>query len=982
MAADDLDLGATLKGFSPGQRVFNRYTLQRLLGRGGMGVVWLVRDEELGRDSAIKFLPEVVATDRAAIADMKREVRRAIDLAHPHIIKTHDFITDGRTAGVSMEYIPGGTLGAARLDEPGQVFGVDRLGPWLRQLCAALEYAHETGEVVHRDLKPSNLMIDARGRLKVVDFGIAASLSESVSRVSKQMGSSGTPVYMSPQQMMGEPPAVTDDIYAVGASLMELLTGKPPFHAGNIMMQVQGKVAPLVNERRAQAGLPPIPPAWERAIAACLAKNPAERPQTAAALARLVEEAPAPITAPPKAEPAAPAPAVAVAPAPVPASPGPAASPLRWFLAALAGAVVPAATTAWLMRSADDNGEFYFNAPEALTDAILGPPFHFCYWVLSFLSAMLVLRALRVRRPALLATLLGLAGAALGGGVCLVFANVLPGWVIGVMAGAGIVGAMIAGVILAWEPKRTDPAQIAPARRWMLAPLAAAVVPAMTTALLMRFEQSGGYLNAPELLRGSFPGPILLFAAWALAFLPVVAMLQELRLRSLKLSVIVFGLVGAGAAGGGAGLLSEYDLPLWLTVAAAGAGALGAVVSMLLLHWLAFGVESGGQPVPRSRVLLALLGGGLAVYFVGEQLPASVREFNEARWAAENAAWEAQQAEERKLAEARAEQERIRQREQRLAQSGVVVAEAFRLVLDRAPTAQERERYQVKLADQPGMNAAALRKELREAAATRTGALVRVPEEFSTIQAAVEAAAPGNVIRVAAGLYKEGIAINKPVSLIGADAASVIVEVGVDRLGLYVEKAKVTVRGFTFRQVGKTEADSRYSLVGLSDGAEVVFENNIVRSANGHGLFTRGAGRKLVRNNLIEGARWAGINVYAKSDVEIVDNTVQRCEQAGISITEPVASARVAGNRIRNNKRNGIWLGQGDNVVLEHNEVTANGTEGVLYGGIGVGAGQPRLAGNTAQGNIGTGIWWNNEKAKPRIGAGNLSDGQALPETP
>ncbi len=278
---NDLDYGATIKGFNPGQKVFNRYTLKQILGRGGMGVVWLALDEELGRETALKFLPEVVAMDASAIGDLKREVRRAIDLAHPHIVKIHDFVTDGRTAAVSMEYVTGQTLSAQRLDQPGQVFTPEKLGPWVAQLCAALDYAHHDAEVVHRDLKPTNLMIDARGRLKVLDFGIAASISDSVSRVSNKGSSAGTPVYMSPQQMMGEDPAITDDVYALGATIFELLAGKPPFHAGNIVLQVQNKVAPLLNERRKTLGLAPVPVEWEQAVAACLAKDPKERPQSA-----------------------------------------------------------------------------------------------------------------------------------------------------------------------------------------------------------------------------------------------------------------------------------------------------------------------------------------------------------------------------------------------------------------------------------------------------------------------------------------------------------------------------------------------------------------------------------------------------------------------------------------------------------------------------------------------------------------------------
>jgi formylglycine-generating enzyme required for sulfatase activity len=284
---DELDLGSTVKGYIPGQKVFGRYTLIRILGRGGMGVVWLAKDAELDREIALKFLPEVVSSDRAAVDDMKREVRRAIDLAHPHIVKIQNFETDGRTAAVSMEYVQGDTLSSLRIDQPDRVFTAAGLARWLAQTCGALDYAHQTGQVVHRDLKPVNLMVNARGDVKILDFGIAASLSESVTRVSKQAGSSGTPVYMSPQQMMGEKPAITDDIYALGATLYELLTGKPPFYAGNILLQVQSKVPPSLTERRAELGVTaePLPPEWESVIAACLAKEPKERPQSAGEVA-------------------------------------------------------------------------------------------------------------------------------------------------------------------------------------------------------------------------------------------------------------------------------------------------------------------------------------------------------------------------------------------------------------------------------------------------------------------------------------------------------------------------------------------------------------------------------------------------------------------------------------------------------------------------------------------------------------------------
>jgi|GEM_PF-1534433 len=291
MADDDLDFGETVKGFSAGQKMFKRYSLKKILGRGGMGVVWLAQDEELEREVALKFLPEVVAMDKQAVKDLKRETRRSLELTHPHIIRIYDFVQDTSAAAISMEFVSGATLAALKVDQANGHFEVSEIMAWVGQLCEALEYAHTRAEVVHRDLKPANLMVDARGELKVADFGIAASVSDSVSRVSVQAGSSGTPVYMSPQQMMGEPPAVTDDVYAIGSTLFELLTGRPPFYSGNVMMQVMNKVPPTMTARRQELGTngEDIPEKWEAVIAACLAKEPTDRPRdVAAVLARLL----------------------------------------------------------------------------------------------------------------------------------------------------------------------------------------------------------------------------------------------------------------------------------------------------------------------------------------------------------------------------------------------------------------------------------------------------------------------------------------------------------------------------------------------------------------------------------------------------------------------------------------------------------------------------------------------------------------------
>jgi serine/threonine protein kinase len=274
----------TLTNVGAGTVVFGRYRLEREIGRGGMGVVWLARDERVDVEVALKFLPDVVARDGECVNELKRELRRGLNLTHPGIIRVYSFEQDERGAAISMEYVDGTTLGALKTKQAGGCFDWDELLPWVEQLCGALEYAHEEARIVHRDLKPRNLMLTMKGRLKVADFGVATSLSETMTRASVRKDGSGTPPYMSPQQAFGENPTPSDDIYSLGATLYELLTGRAPFYQGNILAQVQQRVPPTMAERREVLkviGKKPIPENWERTIAACLAKEAEDRPQRA-----------------------------------------------------------------------------------------------------------------------------------------------------------------------------------------------------------------------------------------------------------------------------------------------------------------------------------------------------------------------------------------------------------------------------------------------------------------------------------------------------------------------------------------------------------------------------------------------------------------------------------------------------------------------------------------------------------------------------
>src|SRR5438270_8253794 len=281
---DELDPDQTIRGFAAGQKLFNRYTLIKTVGRGGMGVVWLARDDELERDVALKFLPELIIHDRAVLGDLKRETRRSLELTHKNIVRIYDFVHDEVSGCISMEYVDGDTLSNLRADKPHKVFETADLKDWVSELCDALDYAHNHARIVHRDLKPSNLMVNQRGDLKVADFGIARSLSDSVSMATMGRHTSGTLVYMSPQQLDGGRGTSLDDIYSFGATMYELLTSKPPFYSGNIDRQIHERVPPLMSYRREEldvVGGEPIDQVWEEVVAACLQKDPALRPQSA-----------------------------------------------------------------------------------------------------------------------------------------------------------------------------------------------------------------------------------------------------------------------------------------------------------------------------------------------------------------------------------------------------------------------------------------------------------------------------------------------------------------------------------------------------------------------------------------------------------------------------------------------------------------------------------------------------------------------------
>ncbi|CAN5286793.1 hypothetical protein BH23VER1_BH23VER1_36070 [soil metagenome] len=291
-------------GLGEGEVVLHgRYRLQRPLGRGGMGAVWLAEDLELhGEFRALKFVPDMVVGDSEEMEILKGETAQSQKLTHKNIVRIYDFVRDPAHAAIAMEYIDGPTLKQARAAKTERFFEVDEIRDWVGQMLGALHYAHTEAGVVHHDLKPANLMLTRTGQLKVTDFGISQAIGATISRVSRLAADSGsggtsvsggtsaggTPAYMSPQQVMGGEVATTDDIYSLGATLHELLTGRPPFYRGEILTQLLHKVAPTIDEARAELDRSgaQVPKAWQDTIRACLEKKPTKRPQSVAEVAQ------------------------------------------------------------------------------------------------------------------------------------------------------------------------------------------------------------------------------------------------------------------------------------------------------------------------------------------------------------------------------------------------------------------------------------------------------------------------------------------------------------------------------------------------------------------------------------------------------------------------------------------------------------------------------------------------------------------------
>jgi serine/threonine protein kinase len=251
-----------------------RYKIVRKIGDGGMGMVYLAEDSELDNNKvAIKFILPQLSGNTRAIKNIKKEAQTAMQLSHPNIVRLHDLHTDGHQKFLVMEYIKGKTLDEALAEKEEDRFTLEELLPIAEQIAMGLDYAHSK-KVLHRDLKPSNIMISEDGTVKLLDFGIAREMKDSFTRVTGQQ-TSGTLLYMSPEQLRGKPPSPGMDIYSFAVVLYECLSGHPPFYTGDLRYQI-------LNERPGK--LLSLPTLVNEGLSGALSKDVAKRPENASNL--------------------------------------------------------------------------------------------------------------------------------------------------------------------------------------------------------------------------------------------------------------------------------------------------------------------------------------------------------------------------------------------------------------------------------------------------------------------------------------------------------------------------------------------------------------------------------------------------------------------------------------------------------------------------------------------------------------------------
>jgi eukaryotic-like serine/threonine-protein kinase len=273
----------------PGSDLGPRYGIERLLGEGGMGKVYLAQDRELNRKVALKLVRPELANDPRSLERLKQELLLASSISHKNILRIHDL---GEATGVkyiSMAYIEGSDLHDI-LEDAGKL-PIKRALRMARQLVGALEAAHAEN-VVHRDLKPRNILVGKSDQIYVADFGLAKSLATDLSGMTHTGAIVGTPRYMSPEQVQGQAVDHRADLYAFGLILYEMVTGDVPFRGASSLERMYQRVKE--KPKNPQVLNPEVPDYLAQIIMGCLEKEPERRYQNAGQILRDLDTGSAP----------------------------------------------------------------------------------------------------------------------------------------------------------------------------------------------------------------------------------------------------------------------------------------------------------------------------------------------------------------------------------------------------------------------------------------------------------------------------------------------------------------------------------------------------------------------------------------------------------------------------------------------------------------------------------------------------------------